>query len=132
MMIILLTTSKVVIIFFGDIYYLSFSFSFFFFFKFLTSKYCASCTLALPVSTHSKISPNSKIKIIPYHFLKFFFFNQVGVIEIFLVCLVGELFLSGRRVSNVQDTLNPSTEGRGDVEDPNQTMTQLTINSRTL
>ena len=62
----------------------------------------------------------------------FFFFNQIGVIKIFLVCLVGELFFSGRRVSNVQDTLNPSTEGRGDVEDPNQTMTQLSINSRTL
>ena len=100
-MIILLTTSKVVIIYFGDIYYLSFSF---FLFKFLTSKYCASCTLALPVSTHSKISPNSKIKIIPYHFFfKILFFNQVGVIEIFLVCLVGELCFSGRRVSNVKD-----------------------------
>ena len=61
---------------------------FFFFFKLLASKYWASCTLELPVNTHSKINPNSKIKIILYcfSFFSFFFFNNlVGVIQIFFI-----------------------------------------------
>ena len=86
MIIYLLTTLKVIITFFGDIFYLSSSFFIFYFF--------------LNVKLQSIVLVEDfKIKIIPYQ--NFFFiiiFNWVGVIEIFLVCLVGELCFSGKRV----------------------------------
>ena len=54
----------------------------------LTSKYCASCRLFQKLKSYH----------INFLFLLLFFYNQVGVIEIFLVCLVGELCFSGKRV----------------------------------
>ena len=99
----------------------------------LTSKYCASCTLAFLVNTCSKISPNSIVKIIPYHFSLFFFY-QVGVILIFLVVLLVNFYLvegEDQTSKKLEPTHGGKRDSYQDIEDPNQTITQLSINCRT-
>ena len=99
-----------------------------------------TCTLALTVNTRRKISLNSKIKIIQYHFsvfrlFYFILFIQVGVIQIFLFVLLVNFYLVERE-DQMSRKLESIHGGKRDsyqnIEDPNQTITQSSINNRTL
>ena len=65
----------------------------------------------------------------------FFFLNQVGVIQIFLVVLLTNFYLTegeDQTSKKLESIHGGKRDSYQDIEDPNQTITQLSINSRTL
>ena len=73
--------------------------------------------------------------IIIFFFFLVFFFNQVGIKQIFLVVLLVNFYLvqgEDQMFEKLESVHGGKRDSYQDIEDPNQTMTQLSINSRTL
>ena len=65
----------------------------------------------------------------------FLFFNQVSIIQFFLVVLLVNFYLveGGDQISKKLESIHGGKKDiYQDIEDPNQTLTQLSINSRKL